>query len=328
MILVLTGGVGGAKLALGFARTLGPDEVAFCVNTGDDFEHLGLHVSPDVDTLTYTLAGLANRSQGWGLEDESFRALERIGRLGGPDWFRLGDQDLGLHLTRSQWLREGVSLTECTARIGVALGIRHRLLPMSDDPVRTRVETDAGVLDFQDYFVRRRCEPRVRAIRFDGASAARPSPALTGVLQDPALRGVVIAPSNPFLSIDPLLAVPGLRARLANPDLPVIAVSPIIGGEAVKGPTAKIMAELALPADTVAVARHYRDLLSGFVIDTVDRDHRDAVEAELTALPAWTAVAGRVRCAPTWMRTLADRDALARTCVDYLDALRRAREAA
>lgn len=325
MILVLTGGVGGAKLALGMARLLGPSEVTFCVNTGDDFEHLGLHVSPDVDTLTYTLAGLSHPEQGWGLADESFRALDRIDQLGGPAWFRLGDQDLGLHLTRSHWLRQDVPLTECTRRIGAALGVAHRMLPMTDDPVRTRVETDAGTLDFQDYFVRQRCAPGVRAIRFEGAQTARPNPAVTALLDADDLRGVVIAPSNPFLSIDPMLCVPGIRARLQRPNLPVIAVSPIVGGAAIKGPTAKIMAELELPSDAVAIARYYADMLSGFVLDEVDAALVDAAREALATHGARGP--DSVRTAPTWMRTLVDREQLASACIDYLDSLRAASRA-
>ncbi|MBX3707626.1 MAG: 2-phospho-L-lactate transferase [Pseudomonadales bacterium] len=306
-ILAITGGVGGAKLALGLARHLAPDEVLFAVNTGDDFEHLGLEIAPDLDTLTYTLAGLANPELGWGRADETWNFMETLAALGGETWFRLGDRDLALHVARTRLLAAGVSRTDATDRISRALGIEHRIVPMSDDPVRTLVHTPDGTLAFQHYFVRERCAPTVTGFTFDGIADARPNPAILAWLE--TATGIVICPSNPFVSVDPLLNLPGLRAALAACPAPVVAVSPIVGGQAIKGPTAKMMQELRVPATAAAVAAHYGDLLDGFVLDRQDA----ALDGALR--PA-TIVAQTV------MLTLADRMALAETVLDFVDALR------
>jgi LPPG:FO 2-phospho-L-lactate transferase len=306
-ILAITGGVGGAKLALGLAKRLGPDEVLFAVNTGDDFVHLGLEIAPDLDTLTYTLAGLANPELGWGRGDESWHALETLRELGGETWFRLGDRDLALHLRRTSLLAAGATRTEAAAAIGRALGIVHRMAPMSDDPVRTVVHTPDGPLAFQHYFVRERCAPTVTGFSFAGIERAKPNPAILEWLA--TATGIVICPSNPFVSVDPLLALPGMRAALAGSTAPVVAVSPIVGGQAIKGPTAKMMQELEVPATAAQVAMHYGDLLDGFVLDLQDR----ALDGTLGPATIVT---------QTVMLSLADRVALADTVLDFVDALR------
>jgi LPPG:FO 2-phospho-L-lactate transferase len=268
-IVVLSGGVGGAKLVLGLERGgFGP--VTAIVNTGDDFEHLGLRISPDIDTLLYTLSGKANAAQGWGREGESWNFMEVARGLGAPDWFNLGDGDLALHVLRSAALRAGEPLSAIVARFARSWGIAAAVLPMSDDPVATMIDSDAGLLAFQNYFVERRCAPAVRAIRFEGAQAARPAPGVIEAIGDPRNRAIVIAPSNPWLSVAPILAVPGMSEALRDAAAPVVAVSPLVGGAAVKGPTAKIMGELGLPCDVRAVAAHYHGLIDGMLVDERD----------------------------------------------------------
>lgn len=310
--LAITGGVGGAKLALGLTHVLGPDEIRFLVNTGDDFEHLGLHVSPDLDTLMYTLSGLANPEAGWGRRDESWNFIETLRDLGGESWFNLGDRDLAVHVRRTAMLADGVRLTDVTAALFEAVGIAHRAWPMSDDPVRTVVDTDQGRLAFQHYFVRERCAPAVRAIHFEGADTARPVPELLDWMRARDFAGVIICPSNPFLSVAPLLAIDALRAALEGTAAPVVAVSPIVGGEAIKGPTAKIMEELAMPPDAAAVAAHYGRLLDGFVLDEVDALLADTIAA----------AGPRVVTAQSVMRTLDDRIELAHTALELLEKCR------
>lgn len=306
--LALTGGIGGAKLALGLAHVLGPTEVAFVVNTGDDFEHLGLHISPDLDTLTYTLAGRSNADTGWGRGDESWHFMAALEELGGETWFQLGDRDLALHVERTRMLAAGATLTEVTRHVCAALGIAHRILPMSDDPVRTIVHTPDGVLSFQHYFVRDRCRPAVTGFDFQGAGEAAPNPVILKVLED--CRGILICPSNPFVSVDPILAVSGMRAALETCSAPVVAVSPIVGDRAIKGPTAKMMRELDVPSTARQVALRYGDLLDGFLLDEQDA-------AEHGTLPVATAVAQSV------MVSLEDRIELARAAVAFLDDLGR-----
>lgn len=309
--LAVSGGIGGAKLALGLSKALTEDEIAYIVNTGDDFIHLGLNISPDVDTLVYTLAGLNNPDTGWGRRDETWKFMQKLRELDSAQWFQLGDKDLALNAERTKRLAAGETLTEVTARLAASLGVRHRILPMSDDAVRTRVLTDEGELEFQHYFVREKCAPRVRALRFDGAERARMNPQLAEWLDDPGLKGVIICPSNPFLSIDPVLAVSGLRKELADCRAPIIAVSPVVGGAAIKGPTVKIMRELGVPNTPTGVAEHYIDLLAGFVIDRVDQDQREAIEALGIA----------VRITDTVMRSLQDRIRLAEDCLGFLAEL-------
>ena len=304
-VVALSGGVGGAKLALGLSRILPPDELLVVANTGDDFEHLGLTICPDIDTLTYVLAGLDNTEQGWGRRDETWSFMATIGTLGGADWFRLGDRDLALHVERTRRLRAGETLSQVTADVTRRLGIGARIRPMSDEPVRTRVRCDEGWIDFQDYFVHRQCRPVVRELAFDGAGAARPQAEVMAALAPGRVRAVVICPSNPFISIEPILAVPGLRDAIAACGAPVVAVSPIVGGRAVKGPTAKMMGELGLAVSAASVAARYGDLLDGYVVDRTDSDGVD----------------GPVQVAPTMMNTTADKESLARTVLAFADSL-------
>ena len=269
-IIALTGGVGGAKLADGLMRCNSAPPLTLVINTGDDFSHLGLHISPDIDTALYTLSGLANPQTGWGRRDETWSFMQALKQLGGESWFQLGDADLAIHVERSHSLANGETLSAITQRLAERLGIRATLLPMSDDPVRTQVDTDMGELEFQHYFVREQCRPQVRGIRFAGAEAARPSPQVIKALQADDLGAIILCPSNPYLSIAPILAVPGMHEALRGAGVPVIAVSPLVGGAAVKGPTTKIMSELGLPISAAEIARHYGDLIDGFVLDSRD----------------------------------------------------------
>lgn len=296
MIIALAGGVGGAKLVDGFARVLARGDLTAVVNTGDDFEHLGWHICPDLDTVTYTLAGVANPHTGWGIADETWHFMEALERLGGPTWFRLGDRDLATHVHRTQMLRAGETLSAVTRSLCGAYGVATHVVPMCDDPVRTIVETIDGDLPFQEYFVRRRCEPVVRGVRHAGAAQARPAPRFLEALRDPRLRAIVICPSNPYLSIGPLLALPGIRTALQDATVPVIAVSPIVGGRAIKGPAAKIMHELGREASALEVARHYCPLLDAFVLDSVDAAAAGAVAAlDIEPLVTDTIMTGEAR---------------------------------
>jgi LPPG:FO 2-phospho-L-lactate transferase len=298
-VLALSGGIGGAKLALGLYRLLPPGELTVVANTGDDFEHLGLAISPDIDTLLYTLAGVDNPELGWGRRNETWTFMAALEALGGETWFKLGDGDLATHVERTRRLAAGESLSQITDDFRHRLGISARLLPMSDERVRTRLRTDEGWLDFQDYFVRLRASPVVREIAYPGASHARANPDFFTALAGDDLELVVICPSNPFLSIDPVLNLPRVRHALRACRAPVVAVSPIIGGKAIKGPTAKIMAELGLPVGAAAVARHYEDILDTFIAE-----ESDANEVEDLGIP--------VRLARTLMSTIEDREGLAR----------------
>jgi LPPG:FO 2-phospho-L-lactate transferase len=271
VILALAGGVGGAKLAQGLASVLPPSRLTNVVNTGDDFVHLGLSVCPDLDTVSYWLAGLNDRERGWGLAGETWHFMDSLKRLGGPEWFNLGDADLALHVLRTDMLRRGASLSEVTRTICARLGIAHLVAPMTDQTVQTRIHTANAELAFQDYFVRLRCEPEVKRVSFSGIEAAAPSPAFAAAMRNAVLQAVIICPSNPFLSVDPILAVPGVRKWLETTSVPVIAVSPIVGGQAIKGPAAKILHELGHESSVVSVADHYRDIIDGIVIDTVDQ---------------------------------------------------------
>lgn len=265
-VVALSGGVGGARLLDGLARALPPEALTAIVNTGDDFVHLGLHVSPDVDTVMYTLAGLAHEERGWGLAEESFAGLSMVKRYGGPDWFALGDRDLATHLLRTEALRAGESLSAVTSRLCGALGVQQRVLPMSDGPVSTLIETEKdGTLPFQQWFVRRRAEPRVRRVRFEGDLVPAP-----GVLEAiDACDLVVVGPSNPYVSVDPILSLRGVRDAIAR--RPVIALSPIVGGSAVKGPLATMIPDITgEPPSAGAVVRHYRGLLRAVVVERGD----------------------------------------------------------
>ena len=308
LVVALSGGIGGAKLALGLNQVVPGDNLLVVANVGDDFEHLGLHISPDTDTLMYTLAGLDNTKLGWGRRDETWSFIETLSTLGGEDWFRLGDRDLAVHVERTRRLRRGETLSAITADFCRRLGVGPRILPVTDGRLRTRLRTDEGWLDFQDYFVRLQCRPVVRELAFDGADHAHPHPDLLAAFADERLRAVVICPSNPFISVEPILAVSGMRQALSACPAPVIAVSPIIGGRAVKGPTAKIMMELGMTPSAAAVAQRYGDLLDGYIMDL-----GDASEA--------ANVTPRVTLAPTLMTTLAEREQLARAVLEMADAL-------
>ena len=269
-VVALCGGVGGAKLAQGLRVALPPEELSLIVNTGDDFQHLGLSISPDLDSVIYALAGLSDPVRGWGRRDETWTFMEALKGLGGESWFQLGDGDLAMHVERTWRLAQGATLSEVTAHLCRALGIAIRVLPMSDDPVRTRVLTTEGWLDFQEYFVHRQCRPAVREFTFAGAETARAQPDALAALERRDLRAIVICPSNPFVSVEPILAVPGIRAAIQQSLAPVVAVTPIIGGKAIKGPAAKMMAELRLDVSGEAVARRYAGIIDGFVIDDAD----------------------------------------------------------
>jgi LPPG:FO 2-phospho-L-lactate transferase len=309
-VVALSGGIGGAKLALGLSRVLGPGELTVIANTGDDFEHLGLAISPDLDTLLYTLAGLDDPVRGWGRRNETWAFMAALAALGGEKWFQLGDADLATHIERSRRLRDGDKLSSIMDDFRRRLGIASRLLPMSDDPVATRFKTEAGWLDFQDYFVRRRCEPPISAIFFAGAEQARPQPDFIAALADLSLSAVIICPSNPLISVEPILAVPGVRVALRQTAAPVVAVSPIIGGKAVKGPTAKMLCELGRTASAAAVARRYRDFIDAYLIDEADAADTVALDVPVTV-------------APILMRSLEDRDRLARIVLATADRVRR-----
>jgi LPPG:FO 2-phospho-L-lactate transferase len=312
IVTALAGGVGGAKLADGLAQALPPENLTVLVNTGDDFEHLGLKICPDLDTVCYTLAGIANPATGWGRAAETWNALESLAALGGPAWFRLGDQDLGLHLERTRRLKAGIPLSQVTRQFCQAWGIRPAVIPVSDEPVPTVVYTEAGELPFQEYFVMHQCRPRVTGFRFEGAAAARPAPGVFEALSKAQL--VVICPSNPWVSIDPILAIPGIRGALAGKT--VVAVSPIIGGQAVKGPAAKMCAELGISPSALAVAQHYGaaldgGILTGFVMDGVDTDQREMIQA-MGLQPLVT---------DTWMKDPPDRLNLAEKVLGFGEVL-------
>ena len=270
MILALAGGVGGAKLANGLTTRLDADELLVVVNTGDDFEHFGLPISPDLDTVTYTLAGVNNPDTGWGLLGETWTFMDTLESLGQETWFRLGDRDLATHVLRAWGFGKGHSLSRITTDIARQYGVVHPIVPMSDQQVRTIVETDMGSLPFQIYFVRDKCEPLAKAVTYEGASEAHPSEAFSMALDDSDISAIIICPSNPLLSIAPILALPDIKARLRAHMAPVIAVSPIIGGRAIKGPAAKMFSEMKLESSALGVANYYRDILDGIVIDSQD----------------------------------------------------------
>jgi len=308
-VLALCGGVGGAKLALGLQSVVAPGQLTLAVNTGDDFEFLGLHISPDLDTVLYTLAGLNDTARGWGRADETWNFMATLRELGAEDWFSLGDRDLAIHLERTRRLRAGETLTDVMGDLARRTGVNARLLPMTDSPLRTVVHTPAGELPFQHYFVKHRCEPVVTGISFAGASQAVANPALSQALADPGLTAIVVCPSNPFLSIDPILSVRGLRAALQDSMAPIVVVSPLVGGQAVKGPTAKIMGELGLDVNSQSIAEHYAGLIDGMVIDT-----SDAADAAALGIP--------VHVTRTLMRSTEDKCSLAREVLAFAASMR------
>ena len=300
-VVVITGGVGGAKLVLGLMQAMPPERIIAIVNTGDDFEHLGLSVSPDIDTLLYTLSGKANAAQGWGREGETWSFMDAVRSLGGEDWFALGDGDLALHILRTASRARGETLSVITARFARAWDLAPTILPMSDDPVATFLDTDEGELAFQAYFVARRCAPVVRGIAFRGAAEAQPGPGVCEAILADETDAILIAPSNPFLSVDPVLAIPGISAALAAARAPIVAISPIVGGTAVKGPTAKLMGKLGNPVTPAAVAEHYRGIIDAMLVD--ERD----VSGDLTLM--------HLTC-DTLMTTLPDRRRVAEAALE------------
>jgi LPPG:FO 2-phospho-L-lactate transferase len=279
VILALAGGVGGAKLAHGLAMQVPPEELLIVVNTGDDFVHLGLNISPDLDTVMYWLAGINDTARGWGLAGESWNFMASLEKLGGPTWFMLGDRDLATHFERTQRLSRGERLSDVTAHLCKQLGIRHRIVPMTDEKVRTIVHTSEGALEFQHYFVRRQCEPQVLRLEFEGAQSVSPSPAFRAALAREDLAAIVICPSNPLLSVEPILAVKDVRASIQSHHAPVISVSPIVGGRAIKGPAAKIFRELGREASAFGIAQYYSGLIDGLVIDNIDAHLKQPIEA-------------------------------------------------
>ena len=324
-LVALAGGVGGAKLADGLAQVLSPENLTVIVNTGDDFEHLGLYICPDLDTVCYTLAGLANPETGWGRAEETYHALENIEKLGGENWFRLDDKDLATHIERTHRLREGQSLSRITRDFCRAWGVQPAVLPMSEDPVRTIVDTlEYGELPFQEYFVQRKCEPRVKGFRFKGIQDAKPARGVLEAIQ--AADAIIICPSNPWVSIDPILKVitplPCSPAPSREGDKrqvvrglmgkPTLAVSPIIGGQTVKGPAAKMYAELGIPPSALAVAEHYKNLLTGFVLDDIDV----ALVPDVQNLNVQTHVTN------TLMKTASDQCRLAEDVLNFIQRLK------
>lgn len=306
--VALSGGVGGAKLALGLAGVLPASDLTIVGNTGDDFDHLGFRICPDLDTVMYTLAGLSNTRLGWGQEGETWHFLAALERLGGETWFKLGDRDLATHVLRREMLAAGQSLSTVTAALCARLGVEPAIVPMTDDEVPTIVRTaDGGELSFQHYFVRDRCEPAVSGFEFRGIDSAVPSPAFLAALKDAALEAVIICPSNPFVSVDPVLSLPGVLEVIRERGVPVVAVSPIVAGLAIKGPAAKMMQELGMPQTALAVAGHYAGRIDGFVIDEQDRDIAPDVEA----------LGIQVHVEQTVMKNLADKESLAASVLAF-----------
>lgn len=302
-IVALAGGVGGAKLAHGLAQILAPEELTIIVNTGDDFEHLGMYICPDLDTVCYTLGGLANPETGWGRVNETWNTIANVERLGGPAWFRLGDQDIATHLERTRRLKEGQLLSQIMKDFCKAWGIQHTILPMSDSPVRTMVDSDEGELAFQEYFVHRQCTPKVKGFRFDGVEVAEPTVGAREAIEE--ADAVVICPSNPWVSIDPILQV------IKKVNKPVVAVSPIIGGKTVKGPAAKMYSELGIEPSALAVANHYRNILTSFVLDNADL----SMENDMKKLNIKTLITD------TLMNNLTDRTRLAKDVLHFIGSL-------
>ncbi len=309
--IVLSGGIGGAKFALGMSHVVPGENLTVIANTGDDFEHFGLCISPDLDTLMYTIGGLADEETGWGQRDETWNFMKALEALGEETWFNLGDRDLATHVVRTQRLAAGEGLEEITRDLCTKLGIAASILPMTEESVQTKVTTDEGRLDFQDYFVRRKCEPRVEEVEFAGAGSATAASGVVSALQDENLRAIFIAPSNPFLSVDPILAIKGIRDGLGRATAPVVAISPIVGGEAIKGPTAKMMREMGLEVSAAAVAAHYGDLIDGYILDDRDQD----------LLAAVAAIGVAATSTATIMSSLDDKISLARFALEFAEGV-------
>ncbi|MBL4679354.1 MAG: 2-phospho-L-lactate transferase [Pseudomonadales bacterium] len=310
--LAISGGVGGAKLALGLSKLLSSEQLTIVANTGDDFSHMGLTICPDLDTVMYTLAELSNKELGWGQAGETWHFLDALEKLGGDTWFRLGDRDLATHLRRTQLLNSGLTLSEVTEIICKAIGIQHKIIPMSDDKIATQVHIDTGEkLAFQHYFVRDRCKPAVTGFEFEGIETAKASQVFVNAIEDEALACIIICPSNPFVSVDPVLKIRGIVSAMKDAAAPIIAVSPIVGGLAIKGPAAKMMKELGMPQSALAVAQHYKGRIDGFVIDKTD----EATASDIEALGI------KVLVCQTIMGSLEDRIDLAKNCISFSQEL-------
>jgi len=277
MLAVLTGGTGGAKLIQGLSLETDPSELVIVCNTGDDFVFHGLHISPDIDTITYTLAGVADTGRGWGIKDDTFAALEWLGKYGGETWFKLGDRDLATHITRTQMLKQGLTLTQVTEKIRSALGVRSTILPMSNDKGKTKIQTPKGEISFQEYFVKQHWSGEVTGVSYAGVERSRPAPGVVEAIRE--ARAVIVCPSNPVTSIGPILAVPGIRSALKQTRAPVIAVSPIIQGLPVSGPADRLMAAMGMEVSAFGVAKAYADFLDLFVIAPEDGDQQSRIEA-------------------------------------------------
>ncbi len=305
-VTALAGGIGASKFLVGLAGVMPPEDISIIANTGDDIELFGLRICPDIDTVTYTLAGVINEDTGWGLKGDTFECLQWLARYGEASWFNLGDHDLATHIFRTNQLRSGRSLSEVTDGVRRSLGVRSTILPMTDAYTPTRVVTDEGEMHFQEYFVRRRCEPRVREIRFDNIESAEPAPGVvTAILEAEA---VIICPSNPFISIGPILAVPGVRDALRETAATVVAITPIIGGQALKGPAADMLRDLGHEVSASAVAEMYDDLLDAFILDEMDVERTADIQARGI----------RVFSTDTVMNTLDDKQHLARWVLEML----------
>ncbi len=305
--LALSGGVGGAKLALGLSQVLNEEQLLVVVNTGDDFQHLGVSISPDIDTLIYTLSGLNNKQLGWGRQDESWHFMQACEELGMETWFRLGDKDLALHLFRTQALAQGLTLSEVTMELRKRLNIKTQIVPMSDDPVKTFVNTTIGTLPFQEYFVKYRCEPEVTGLEYKGIDDAKISYSFDQYLNDPALQAIIICPSNPFLSVQPILSLPLVRKKLKEIVQPVIVVSPIVEGQALKGPTTKMMGELNIECDVNGIVDLYADIADGIIIDNKDSTYVKEIESRGIKVHTGNIV----------MQSLQDRIDLAREVIQF-----------
>ena len=309
--LAITGGIGGAKLALGLTHILSTDQLAFVVNTADDFQHYGLHICPDIDTLLYTLSGLANTEFGWGRGQESWHCMEVLKQLQDEPWFQLGDYDLGIHLYRTKLHQSGERLTCITKLIFERFNVPYSVFPMCDEPVSTIVKTTNGELAFQHYFVRDACEPKVLGFYFNKIQSAKPVPELYSWIHEKKPAGIIICPSNPFVSVDPILKIPGMRDLLRLHNQKVVAIAPIIGGQAVIGPLAKMMEELGRPVAPLSIAEHYGDLIDGIVIDEQDASQQAKIQS----------LGIEVVVAQTMMRTLQDRIDLAQTTLNFMRAI-------
>ncbi len=305
-VIALSGGVGGAKLVLGLTHAVPADQLLVVANTGDDFDHFGLRICPDIDSILYALSGLSDQDRGWGRANETWTFMQAMRDLGGADWFNLGDGDLALHVLRTDRLNQGASLSQFTTEVAKSMGISASIVPMCDHPVATTVKTTEGPMAFQHYFVREQCSPRIQGFDFDGINEAQANPVLVSELAETPMA-IVIAPSNPYVSVDPILSVPGMRDKLRKCGAPIVAVSPIVGGEAIKGPAAKMMVEMGKIASALEVARHYQGFIDGLIID-----QRDAgLAAEIASLGM------EVEVAPTIMKDLADRIELAELTVNF-----------